>query len=342
MTGSNIPQISMGMVVSLSRLVCRASSHSGTIDGGDARVAVPRSRLTNASMQGALMRVGRVVELWRYPVKSMGGERLERGRVVPVHGLQGDRAWAIRDETVGEIRGAKKLHRLLLFDAHYLEDPTTDRVAPVEITFPDGGSLRSADASIDARLSEALSRPVSLQVLRSADDLDHYRRREPIGDESELRSQLGLLPDEPLPDMTNWSDELSEFTSPPGTYFDSFELHLLTTASLDTLARHAPGVEIDARRFRPNLVIDTAGTGGLPEIEWCGGELEVGNARLEVMMPMVRCVMTTCAQRALAKAPEIMRSLVRETQQDLGVGGRVLEAGEIRIGDEVRLRQEGA
>jgi uncharacterized protein YcbX len=60
------------------------------------------------------------------------------------------------------------------------------------------------------------------------------------------------------------------------------------------------------------------------------------------MMPMVRCVMTTCAQRALAKAPEIMRSLGRETQQDLGVGVRVLEAGEIRVGDEVRLRQAGA
>jgi uncharacterized protein YcbX len=298
--------------------------------------------LAKASMQGAIMRVGRVVELWRYPVKSMGGERLERARVVPLSGLQGDRNWAIRDERVGEIRGAKKLHRLLLFDAHYLEDPTSDGVAPVEIAFPDGGSLRSTDDSIDARLSEALGRPVSLQALRSADDLDHYRRREPIGEEPELRSQLGLLPDEPLPDMSNWSDELSEFVSPPGTYFDTFELHLLTTASLDTLSRHTPGIEIDARRFRPNLVIDSSGASGLPEIEWCGGELEVGAARLEVVMPMVRCVMTTCAQRELAQAPEIMRSLVRESGQDLGVGVRVLEAGEIRVGDEVRLGQGGA
>ena len=51
------------------------------------------------------MRVGTVIEIWRYPVKSMGGEQLDRC-VVGERGLPGDRGWALRDEVAGEIRGA--------------------------------------------------------------------------------------------------------------------------------------------------------------------------------------------------------------------------------------------
>lgn len=284
------------------------------------------------------MKVGRIDELWRYPVKSMAGERVRQARVAPVHGLAGDRAWAIRDERVGEIRGAKKLHPLLLFAARYLEEPAATGAAAVEITLPDGVRVRSDDEELDAKLSAALAQPVSLQARQPAENLDHYRRGEPIGGEADLRAQLGLLPEEPLPDMSGWPTELAEFTSPPGTYFDTFELHLLTRSSLATLAEHTPDVEIDPRRFRPNLVVTVPEARGLPEIDWCGGQLEIGSARLEVVMPMVRCVMTTCAQPGLASAPEIMRSLVRETRQDLGVGVRVLEAGEIHVGDEVMLR----
>ena len=53
------------------------------------------------------MRVGPVREIWRYPVKSMAGERLDRGRV-GARGLLGDRGWAIRDEATGEIHNAKR------------------------------------------------------------------------------------------------------------------------------------------------------------------------------------------------------------------------------------------
>lgn len=52
------------------------------------------------------MHVGRVGEIWRYPVKSMAGERL-RETSIGARGLPGDRAWALRDEGAGEIRGAR-------------------------------------------------------------------------------------------------------------------------------------------------------------------------------------------------------------------------------------------
>ncbi len=55
--------------------------------------------------------IGTVKEIWRYPVKSMAGERLQRANVGAL-GIYGDRGWAIRDEKAGEIRNARKLPAL--------------------------------------------------------------------------------------------------------------------------------------------------------------------------------------------------------------------------------------
>jgi hypothetical protein len=59
-----------------------------------------------------MTRLGTIAEIWRYPVKSMAGESLQTCHLGP-GGVYGDRAWAVRDEDKGEIRGAKKIPRLL-------------------------------------------------------------------------------------------------------------------------------------------------------------------------------------------------------------------------------------
>jgi uncharacterized protein YcbX len=97
--------------------------------------------------------VGRISQLWRYPVKSMAGERLERCRIARL-GVLGDRGWALRDETAGEIRGAKKLPELLRCTARYLEEPADGTIPPVEMTLPDGTRLRSDDPAAAARLQQ--------------------------------------------------------------------------------------------------------------------------------------------------------------------------------------------
>ena len=101
--------------------------------------------------------VGRVLELWRYPVKSMGGESLKSGQLGG-GGVHGDRGWALRDEQAGEIRGAKKLPDLLRCTARYLSEPTETTVPPAEITLPDGACMRSDDSGTALRLSELLGR----------------------------------------------------------------------------------------------------------------------------------------------------------------------------------------
>ena len=101
--------------------------------------------------------IGRIAEIWRYPVKSMGGERL-RSCEVGTFGLPGDRGWAVRDEVAGEIRGAKKLPGLMLCRATYTQEPAVGRVPPADITLPDGAHFASDSPEANARLSEFLGR----------------------------------------------------------------------------------------------------------------------------------------------------------------------------------------
>jgi len=283
--------------------------------------------------------VGRVVEVWRYPVKSMGGESLAQAAFGAL-GIPGDRGWALRDEAAGEMRGAKKLPVLMRCRARYDAEPGAGAVPPVTMTLPDGTTLRSGDADAAARLSALTGRSVTLWPLQPPECTEHYRRGLPDNPDmdSELRQVFGRLPDEPLPDLSTIPPEIFEYTSPLGTYFDLFPLHLLTTASLRALAAKTPGSAFDVRRFRPNLLIEPSdGAQGLVEIGWSGKTVRIGAATLSITMPTMRCSMIAQAVDELAKDPAVLRTVVRDADQNLGVYATVSQPGEVRVGDAVEL-----
>jgi MOSC domain-containing protein len=285
-------------------------------------------------------RVGTVKEIWRYPVKSMAGERLARSSVGTL-GIPADRGWALRDEKAGEVRGAKKLVGLMKCAARYLEEPTANRVPHAEITLPGGERLRTSDtAAVNGRLSALLGRAVTIWPIQPVERTDFYLRAAPEGGDmmSELREIFGRLPGEPLPDLTSVPPEIMRYTSPLGTYFDVYPLHLMTTASLDELARRTPGSAIDARRFRPNILIESPpGTAGFVDAEWAGRTVVIGETRIRIEMPCMRCVMPTLEQESLPKDPRVLRAIVRDANQNLGSYATVARGGEIEVGREVWL-----
>ncbi|MEE8311028.1 MAG: MOSC domain-containing protein [Candidatus Binatia bacterium] len=278
-----------------------------------------------------------VAEIWRHPVKSMMGERVAVAELTSV-GIVGDRAWAVRDEAKAAIRGAKKIPGLMNLAARYPEPPTGERAGPAEIELPDGERVLSDSPDAAAKLGKALGLDVTLWPLQPADKLDHYRRGAPDHEdlETELRSIFALEPDEPLPDLSGLPPDVLEFESPPGTYFDAYPLLVMTDASLSELARLAPQSKIDVRRFRPNLLLATGET-GVVERDWVGQKLRIGEATIEIKSDCPRCVMTTLPFADLPKDPSIMRTLVREAGQVLGVYAVVVEPGAIREGDAVEL-----
>ncbi|MGH0028946.1 MAG: MOSC domain-containing protein [Myxococcota bacterium] len=284
------------------------------------------------------MSVGRVAGIFRYPVKSMRGERLERAPLGE-RGVVGDRAWAVRDEINGGIRGAKKLARLMECSARYTQEPPTEGSGAAEITLPDGAKLSSGDADAAARVSAAIGHEVTLWPLVPASQLEHYRRGAPshADMETELRSIFAREADEPLPDLGLFPPEILQYESPPGTYFDAFPLLVVTDRSLASMQRRAPGSRFDVRRFRPNLLLEAEGDDDFPEQAWHDRKLQVGGATLRVTVECPRCVMVTHAQDDLPKDPKVMRALVREAGGNLGVYARVETPGPVAVGDAAQL-----
>jgi hypothetical protein len=188
-------------------------------------------------------------------------------------------------------------------------------------------------------LSKLLGRQVTIWPQQPAESRDFYRRYPDNPDfKIELREIMGRLPDEPLPDFSGLPPEIFEFTSPLGTFFDAFPLHLVTTASLLKLGSYNPAADLDVRRFRPNVVIESQEIlSGFAEGDWGGRELVIGDTRIAVTIPTMRCVMTTLEQEGLRKDPSVLRTIVREAAQNLGIYADVAQAGKIAIDDPVAL-----
>lgn len=286
------------------------------------------------------MKVGTVTELWRYPVKSMGGEMVASS-VLDSRALHADRMWAVRDLELDAVTTARRLPVLLGCSARFIDEPAAGvgpgDVADVVVTFPDGEQITSVDRdAMDARLSELAGKRVALVPLPPIDDKAAYRGV--LTSKKDVRQQFGVAPDEPLPDFSMFPlrklAELAIYATPVGIFADAYALHIVTTSSLRTMAAH--GGDFDVRRFRPNIVIDTE-TDGLAEQEWIGGTLQIGEISASVEIPTIRCTIPLREQAGVPADPEVMRTVSRHGERCFGVYADIASTGTLRVGDVVGL-----
>jgi uncharacterized protein YcbX len=181
----------------------------------------------------------RALELWRYPVKSLQGERLDTAAIGP-GGIDGDRQWALFDAATGYGLTARRVPDLLF---------ATGRLGPdgdVQVVLPDG-----TVATDDVVLSDWLGRAVAL---RSAADVTERRRYQ--------------SPQDDLDERIGWHDWEG---AAGGAFHDNADgrLSLVSTGTLGTW---------DGRRFRSNVVLDGEGEHALTGTRVRLGEalLEVG------------------------------------------------------------------
>jgi uncharacterized protein YcbX len=266
--------------------------------------------------------LGSVVSLWRYPVKSMMGEELNATEVTE-RGLLGDRAYALVDSSDGKAATAKnprKWPRLFDFRATVIEPArAAAKVPPVRIALPDGTTVISDQGDLNQILSKALNREVTLGAARRG----------------------AVNAEEYWPDMDGLDhrDTVTDFTLPEETFFDVAMVHLLTTATLDRLRELYPQGRFEARRFRPNIVVQLGSSEkSFAENAWVGHTLAIGTTvRLKITSPCGRCVMTTLAQGDLPKDRGILRTAAQHNQVNVGVYAAVERGGTIRRGDPIRI-----
>jgi uncharacterized protein len=279
--------------------------------------------------------LGSVVSLWRYPVKSMMGEELNATDVTQ-RGVLGDRAYALVDSSTEKVASAKnprKWAKLFDFRAALAEPVrTAEKLPPVHIALPDGTIVTSEQSDTDQILSSVLGREVTLQTREPA-------QQEVV--ETTLPNPWTRTYEEYWPDMEDltYRDTITHEAMPEGTFFDLAVIHILTTATIDRLRQLYPQGRFEARRFRPNIMVEpSSGEEGFVEDEWLGKTLVIGDeVRIDITEPCPRCVMTTLAQGDLPKDPGILRTAAQHNQVNVGVYGAVRRGGTIGRGDPVRL-----
>jgi len=254
----------------------------------------------------------RLVQIARYPVKSLQGELVSSAEIEP-SGLRGDRCWGIRDETTGKVLTARRAPQLLFAAAALAPDGS-----PV-ITLPTGVTCEGPGTDTDSALSDWLDKPVRLVSS--------------VGEPGASAEYFA--------DATDDASEAIEWTMPAGRFVDAMPLLVLTTASLRTAAALHPEGDWHLRRFRANLVIDLTEDGWV-EDTWCGRTtLRIGSTQLKPQQPCIRCTMVTRPQPGLDGDRDIFRTLARHHGGLFGAWTAVSVGGPIRIGDDVEIETDG-
>jgi uncharacterized protein len=233
-----------------------------------------------------------VTALWRYPVSSMAGERLD---VAPLDasGVIGDRVWGVIDRTSDRIASPGR-------EKHF-------------VRVPHGYARLTSSGAVE--ISAQGQRWAATDDEAALDELSHL---------------FGFPP------------QLKPF-APAGAdgfkaRYDRAPIHLLTTASLRSLRQDLPGSVIDERRFRPNIVVEWPDEAmPVPEHDWIGREIRIGEVTLRGREPCGRCGFVTIEQAGLPLDVEVLRTVVRRHERNFGIYCDVLSPGRIRLGDAVTV-----
>jgi uncharacterized protein YcbX len=234
------------------------------------------------------MRVGVVSDLWRFPVKSFGGERGRRVFLGPF-GFLGDRRCAVMDPANGRPMTARRAPALLGYQARF-GDPARGEDVTVEAP---GGSRWAWD---DPAL---------------ADD---------------IRQHLGRDPEDPLMVVRS-----------PMAIHDAAPVHVVTEASIAQMSEWL-GDEVDRRRFRANVVVETDDGMAFSEAAWPGHRIRFGaDAEIDVVIDTERCAVTTWDPDTIERDTRVLAAIARERENFFGVYCRVVKPGWVAVGDPVML-----
>ena len=239
-----------------------------------------------------MQEIGFIKAIYRYPVKSMAGER-RAAATLGWHGVEGDRRFAFRrtdDASCFPFLTAGRFPSLLRYQP-----------------------ICTALAGVPAEATHVINPQGNIFELHS----DALRREITAASRTEV--------------------ELFQFKH---GIFDEAMLSLINIATIDEIGRMA-GRELDSRRFRPNILLETTSSRPFQEDEWVGKIIKFGKTEdcpaITVMQRDIRCSMINFDPETTLSTPQILKTVVRARQNYAGIYGATLRSGLVSEGDRAYL-----
>ncbi|NMN35309.1 MOSC domain-containing protein [Pedobacter sp. SG918] len=256
-----------------------------------------------------------------YPIKSLGGIRLEKAQLEE-RGLQYDRRWMLVDEE-GTFITQRKHFELALLQVNIADG----KLSVSHKTLPEQNISFSLDEDTGEQISVVIwnDTATALEVNKT---VSHW-----FSDFLKFKVRLVKMPltEKRLVDRDYASnDEIVSFA-------DGYPCLIIGQSSLNGLnEKLAEPILMD--RFRPNFVF----TGGEPHIEDSFKDFYIGEVLFSAVKPCARCVLITIDQQTGEKGQEPLRTLAsyRTVGKKIMFGQNLLHhhLGSIQVGDELKVK----
>jgi len=257
--------------------------------------------------------MARIAAIYRYPVKGLSPQQLDRVALSPGSCLPYDRRYAVALPTTefdpAQPQWLSKRHFVMLMRDEMLAALKTGFDAETaELTIEHNGSV-----ALRARLDDAKGRAAVARFL------DDFLAPAVVG---------------PLRVVTAPDHTFADARHQEGATADQY-VSLINLASIAALEAEI-GAPVEPVRFRANVYFE--GAPAWDEEGWIGREVTLGQARLRIVSPINRCAATAVNPATAVRDLDIVAALQRHFgHRVMGVYGEVARGGEIAAGDELRV-----
>jgi uncharacterized protein YcbX len=258
--------------------------------------------------------IGKVLGVWRYPVKGMRGEELREG-FLSFAGVYGDRMYAFRSPAAPPgfpYHTAREQEDLLLYQPRFRSEGVT-KPPNLEEASAMAPGITPVFAERAAFSVDVTGPDGSMMPIESPDLLADVRKSRDDG-----------------------GDVVLAFSERPMT--DCRPISIFNVATAQQLGREID-VELDIRRFRANLYIELDQNQPFAENETVGRTLQLGDkAVVTILERDPRCKMIGLDPETADHNPRILQHLTQAHEGHAGLYAAVLVEGVVRQGDPITLQ----
>jgi hypothetical protein len=250
-----------------------------------------------------------ITGIYRYPVKGLSGESMDRVALMPGECLPHDRRFAIAlGSTLFDPQRPEWLSKI-----HFIMLMRDEKLAQLQTRFDAASGVLTIAENGRVLLREPMTETEGCALVAEF-----------------FADFLGDAVDGPLHVVEAPGHAFADARRKPNATTDKY-VSLINHASIAALEA-AMEVPVDPIRFRANVYFD--GASAWSEHDWIGCEITLGAARLRVISPITRCAATQVNPVTAKRDLDIVAALGRAFgQTNMGVYAEVVAGGEIALGD---------